>query len=89
MDFFVDFILIFVIVLVIMLIFFAKISPKRNNYNTTPIYYESSSDSSSPKLTATVSKSLHNDVKNYCQRHNITISELVRTAVKKYMEENY
>lgn len=79
----------FFVILVIMLIVFAKLSPKRNNYNTAPIYYESSNDSSSPKLTATVTQSFHNDVKNYCQRHKLTISDLVRTAVKKYMEENY
>lgn len=85
---------VFLVLLIAMIIFFAILSPKRNNYNSSPIYSESfidsesSIDSSSPKLTASVSRAFHDDVQRYCQGHHMTISDLIRKSVKQYMEEN-
>jgi len=74
--------------IVFLVIFFIIISPKRKNYDTPTYYYEDNSTSSSPKLSATVSKDFHAEVQRYCRTHNMTISDLVRKSVNQYMSQN-
>lgn len=51
-------------------------------------YGEPDSNASAPKIGASVSKSFHDEAWAYCRRHHITMSDLIRNSVKKYMDEN-
>ncbi len=31
---------------------------------------------------------MYNEVKNYCRKHKMTISELIRKSVRTYMDRN-
>ena len=39
-----------------------------------------------PKIGAEVSASFYNEVKEYCSKHSMTISDLIRSSVKNYMD---
>lgn len=41
-----------------------------------------------PKIGASVSRAFHDEAWSYCNRHHMTMSDLIRKAVKKYMDEN-
>lgn len=41
-----------------------------------------------PKIGAEVSVSFYNEVKAYCSKHSMTISDLIRSSVKTYMDMN-
>ena len=41
-----------------------------------------------PKIGAEVSNYFYDEVKQYCNKHHITISDLIRNAVRAYMDSN-
>lgn len=42
--------------------------------------------SDKPKIGAEVSTSLYDEIKLYCSKHSMSISDLIRSAVKTYMD---
>lgn len=50
--------------------------------------YTSKSTTSKPKISAEVSESLSSEVRSYCNRNSITTSELIRRAVREYMDRH-
>ena len=40
------------------------------------------------KIGTEVSKYFYDEVKQYCNKHHITISDLIRNAVRAYMDSN-
>lgn len=40
------------------------------------------------KISSTVSPSLYNEITQYCSRNRMTVSELIRKAVRAYMDSN-
>ena len=53
------------------------------NPDTQEIY-----GSTTHKVSAAVSPSLYNEMSQYCNRNRMTISELIRKAVRAYMDSN-
>jgi hypothetical protein len=41
-----------------------------------------------PKIGAEVSTYFYDEVKRYCRKHNMSISDLIRESVKSYMDTN-
>lgn len=44
------------------------------------------STNSKPKIGAEISNSLYDEVTSYCQKHRMTISDLIRKSVRLYMD---
>lgn len=42
--------------------------------------------SNKPKIGAEVSISLYDEIKLYCSKHSMSISDLIRSAVRTYMD---
>lgn len=61
---------------------------KARKYATDWEFYPPQANNAKPKIGAEVSPSMHNEIKQYCQRHGISISDLIRTAVKAYMDSH-
>ena len=74
-----------IIVLIIILIVRAVLS-RSHDYTVT---HEEPSESINYKIGAEVGNTLYYEVKHYCNRHNMTISDLVRKSVREYMKNHY
>lgn len=91
-------ILILTVVIAIAGIIFALIasaidSSKRNSQPTNSNIYseyfsENTYSNQTPKIGAQVNESLYNEIQSYCQKHSMTVSDLIRISVKSYMDRN-
>ena len=43
-------------------------------------------NTSSPQIAAAVSIEFQDEIKTYCSKHEITISDLIRKSVREYMD---
>lgn len=41
-----------------------------------------------PKIGAQVNENLYKEIQSYCQKHSMTVSDLIRISVKSYMDRN-
>lgn len=79
----------FLIALVAMIIMFiaSAISSSRKKSNKYEISCETSG-TVKPKIGAEVSEYFYDEIKRYCFKHHMTISDLIRDAVRAYMDEH-
>ena len=66
----------------ILIVYFSR--QKKNTESS----YEVIEGNSSPKISASVSNIFYDEIKTYCQRHHMTMSDLIRKSVQNYMDEN-
>lgn len=59
---------------------------RRKSVNYEEIYFQP--NNSKPKIGAEVSDAFYREVKLYCSRHKLSISDLIRKAVRSYMDSN-
>lgn len=72
---------------VIIIIFIANIiSSSRKSSNSYESY--ETSGICKPKIGTEVSEYFYDEVKQYCRKHHMTISDLIRKAVRAYMDEH-
>lgn len=53
-----------------------------------PVQYEELTENANYKIGAEVGSLFYYEVKDYCYKHHMTISDLIRKAVKTYMNSN-
>lgn len=84
----------FIIFVVLVAIIFIPIAfvliSQRSSKGSPTSYYASTAEDdirtpSRTRLSADVSKQLRSDIDDYCSRHSITISELIRRAIESYI----
>ncbi|HIX14220.1 MAG TPA: hypothetical protein H9740_00585 [Candidatus Hungatella pullicola] len=86
--------ILFVVIVVVIVACVAGMFSSSNNHSYTAQYNEpsnyrvpndSQSSSSKPKISAELSSSFYQEVRNYCDKNSLSASELIRRAVKEYM----
>lgn len=82
------FILFIAIAWLIICIVFVSIVISKSRTNIKSSDPQSMYDSSSCKIGAVVNPELYDEVRQYCRRNHMTISDLIRNAVKAYMDSN-
>jgi len=59
--------------------------PESSNYEDK---YIPEPSNRKPKISAEISDDLYGEVQSYCRQNSMTISDLIRKAVKSYIENN-
>lgn len=68
---------------------YTRTSPKLHDDEDNDFDYQYMAESiSKPKIGAEVSDSLYSEVQQYCRDNSLTVSALIRQAVRFYMDSN-
>lgn len=87
--------IIFLIIGVSLIFFIAGLISNYSSSKPTQTYtyyeepeYTIRSTTSKPKISAEISESLSTEVRSYCNRNSMSTSELIRRAVREYMDNH-
>lgn len=72
-----------VILIFMVLVLCTDTSGSRSSEKTEP---QSENENVKPKIGAEVTLAFYDEMKDYCSRHSLTISDLIRNAVRLYMD---
>lgn len=77
--------ILFLLILICTFVFVRKC--ETTEYNESDNYLDDNLSSSKQRyqISASVSSSFYNDVQGYCRKHGITVSDLIRNAVRDYI----
>lgn len=70
------------------LIIIAAISVYFHFHKMTEIKIEEQPENDRYTICAAVSKYFYDEVKQYCKKHRMTVSDLIRDSVKAYMDDH-
>lgn len=76
------------VAILLFLIFFIIYSVVKSKRNKNYVIYDMPTDKNSPKIGAAVSEAMYEDVNDYCRRHRMTVSDLIRKSVCDYMKSH-
>ena len=74
--------------IIIILILCSRSSKSEYTYEYKPAEEEEYHVKRTPKISAEITETLDNRVRNYCSNHSLSISDLIRKAVTDYMDRN-
>ncbi len=78
---FIIFILLLVIVIAVFVVCKRSANHKKPDYHLENV-------NTKPKIGSEVSYCFYNEIKQYCYKHHMSISDLIRKAVRIYMDTN-
>lgn len=75
-------------VFLIACVIYSALSDRKSRRNSSTFDSLDVSYNESPKISSVVSVQLYEEAKRYCCKHRITMSDLIRKAVRFYMDSN-